>query len=295
MRDERRSRRERVELALPPHFDGRNLLGFLRARRIEPLEAVGARSFARAVWWGGECVVVRFAFSGVRLSRVRATLPGPLRTTQGVDAARRLLGADWDFPGFAAMAQGDPLLGPLVRRYGWLARPQLPDAYEALIRAILEQQVSVKAAATMTRRFILRFGRPLPEPDGGFVAFPRPADVAGAGLEGLRGMGLTRAKERSVIAASEAAAAGEIDAGMLTALPGVGPWSAGYVRMRALADGDVFLDGDLGIRVALGRLLGRDAPVTAAEARALAEHWAPWRTHAMTYLWRSLAAPGPAR
>ncbi|HEX7117972.1 MAG TPA: AlkA N-terminal domain-containing protein [Longimicrobiales bacterium] len=281
-----------MELSLPPHFDGRNLLAFLRARQVEPLEAVGPRSFARPLEWGGRCAVVRLGFSGRRLARVGAALPAGDRADGAAAAVRRLLGADWDYPAFAAASARDPLLGPLVARFCWLARPQLPDPYEALIRAILEQQVSIKAAATLTRRLIERFGRRLPPPDDGFVAFPRPEDILAAGPGAVRGIGLTGAKVRAVIAASEAAAAGTLDAGTLTDLPGVGPWSAGYVRMRALSDDDVFLEGDLGIRVALGRLLGRDGPVPAREARDLAERWAPWRTHAMIYLWHSLTAPG---
>ncbi len=282
---------ERTDLRLPRHFDGRNLLAYLRARHVDPLEAVGRRSFARPLWRGRRCVVAHITFSGTRLSRATAALPAPLQTNSGHAAVRRLLGVDWDFPAFLAMARPDPLLGPLVQRFGWLGMPQLPDAYEALIRAILEQQVSLKAAATVTRRFIHRFGQPLQSPDDGFTAFPRAEDVRDAGADGLRGIGLTRAKERAIVAASEVAAAGALGSETpLTELPGVGPWTAGYVRMRALGDGDVFLDRDLGIRMALGRSLRRVGPVTPSEARDLARPWAPWRSHAMVYLWQSLTA-----
>jgi AraC family transcriptional regulator of adaptative response / DNA-3-methyladenine glycosylase II len=107
---------------------------------------------------------------------------------------------------------------------------------------------------------------------------------------------MPRARAAALVGLCRALAAGELnlDAGAdrgetrraLLALPGIGPWTAGYVAMRALRDPDVFLVEDLGVRHALRRLRGPDDP---REARAMATRWAPWRSYATQHLWHAPA------
>jgi AraC family transcriptional regulator of adaptative response / DNA-3-methyladenine glycosylase II len=108
-------------------------------------------------------------------------------------------------------------------------------------------------------------------------------------------------RRTALLALTAALAAGDLrlDAGgdraeatrRLVALPGVGPWTAGYVAMRALRDPDAFLAGDLGVRHALRALGAGDRP---ADALRLAERWRPYRASAVVHLWGSLAVPAAA-
>jgi AraC family transcriptional regulator of adaptative response / DNA-3-methyladenine glycosylase II len=161
------------------------------------------------------------------------------------------------------------------------------------VRAVLGQQVSVAGARTLTARLVARAGTPLDRDDGRLThMFPSPAALADADLAGL---GLTTARARTVTRLAEALDRGEIvlDPGAdrdvarrsLVALPGVGPWTAEYVAMRALGDPDAFLATDLGVRHAIEHLGGNGSPTAVA---AVAESWRPWRAYALIHLWGTL-------
>ncbi len=233
---------------------------------------------------------------------------------------RRMLDLDTDLAPFLSLARRDPLLAPLVARQPGLRLPQLPDPFEGVVRAIIGQQVSVAAARTVVDRLIRRLGEPVVTPAGspsrtvaaspaggasgataGLFAFPHPAALAAASPEQVTALGLTRAKAAALIAVAAATADGALDweclRGMppeaaqaaLVALPGIGPWTAAYVRMRALADADAFPASDLGVIKALASLA---PPTVPAAIGALAERWRPFRAYAAIHLWRSLSA-GP--
>jgi AraC family transcriptional regulator of adaptative response / DNA-3-methyladenine glycosylase II len=162
------------------------------------------------------------------------------------------------------------------------------------VRAILGQQVSVAGARTLTGRLVAAFGDDLSSKDNAAPArlFPTATRLAEADVASL-GMPVKRAD--AIRELSRAVAAGEIDLtptadgdatrAALVAIPGVGPWTASYVAMRALRDPDAFLPGDLGVRKAMARLGVGDSPA-AIERRASA--WRPWRSYALQHLWASL-------
>ncbi|HNJ96726.1 MAG TPA: DNA-3-methyladenine glycosylase, partial [Ilumatobacteraceae bacterium] len=171
--------------------------------------------------------------------------------------------------------------------------PGHPDGTELLVRAVLGQQVSVAGARTLARRLVAAHGEPLARPVGGVThAFPSAATIAGMTPADFA---MPRARGAALINACARLADGTIvlDAGSdrlaataaLEALPGLGPWTAGYIAMRALGDPDVFLPTDVGVRNAL-RALGADSSPKAATA--LAERWRPWRSYALHHLWASL-------
>jgi AraC family transcriptional regulator of adaptative response / DNA-3-methyladenine glycosylase II len=164
-----------------------------------------------------------------------------------------------------------------------------------VVRALLGQQVSVAAARTLAGRLVAACGTPLPAPRGALThLFPAPAAIADAPLERL---GLTRARAASLRAMARAVADGSLDLGALgdleqararlTALPGVGEWTAQYVAMRALREPDAFPAGDLGLRRALAR--GQRLPAE-RDVLARAECWRPWRAYATIALWNHEAA-----
>jgi AraC family transcriptional regulator, regulatory protein of adaptative response / DNA-3-methyladenine glycosylase II len=192
--------------------------------------------------------------------------------------ATRLAGAD---PAAAdAHLAGDPWLGPLVAARPGLRMPGTVDGGELAVRAVLGQQVSLAAARTLAARLVAEAGEPLPEPSGGLThLWPRPEAIA----EAAPRMAMPRSRQRAVAALAGALAAGlRLDPGddlaSLLELPGIGPWTAAYVAMRALGDPDAWLPSDVGVRHGMERI---GASPEAAEA------WRPHRAHAVRHLWAS--------
>jgi AraC family transcriptional regulator, regulatory protein of adaptative response / DNA-3-methyladenine glycosylase II len=165
------------------------------------------------------------------------------------------------------------------------------------VRAVLGQQVTVAAARTAAARLTAAHGEPLAEPRDGLThLFPTAGALAELDTDALP---MPRARGRALVALCRALADDDVrlDRGAdrddvrrrLLDIPGIGPWTADYVALRALGHPDVFLPTDIGIRDAL-RLLGRDA----ADAPGLAEGWRPWRSYAQLHLWQTLT-PTPIR
>jgi AraC family transcriptional regulator of adaptative response / DNA-3-methyladenine glycosylase II len=239
-----------------------------------------------------------------------------------VQRCRRLLDLDADPQAIVAALGDDPLLGPLVRATPGLRVPGAVDGAELAVRAVLGQQVSVGGARTLAARLTEAYGEPLAETLPSCEASAtRPApDERGAGPAGAEPARLThafptaaalaavdpeqlpmpRARGRALVGLCAALAAGEValDPGAdrdetrrrLLALPGIGPWTAEYLAMRALGDPDAFPASDLGIRHAFARL---DQPHDTRAVAAIAERWRPWRAYACLHLWATLAAPVP--
>jgi 3-methyladenine DNA glycosylase/8-oxoguanine DNA glycosylase len=190
----------------------------------------------------------------------------------------------------------DPLLAPLVAARPGLRVPGTWDPFELSVRAILGQQVSVRGARTLAGRLVAAFGRPLPGggADGLTHLFPAPAALAAADLSGI-GIPVARAAAIRTLAAAVSMGRIELTAARgledfetrLCALPGIGPWTAQYVALRAFGEPDAFPAGDLGLRRALE---AARVPAGAAALRERALSWSPFRAYATLHLWNSLAA-----
>jgi AraC family transcriptional regulator of adaptative response / DNA-3-methyladenine glycosylase II len=210
-----------------------------------------------------------------------------------VARVRRMFDLDADPAPIAAHLAADPVLAPLVARWPGLRLPTAFDPFEQAVRAIVGQQVAVKAAVTVTGRLVARLGEALGNaPEGGpDRLFPTPEAIAGGDLDGL---GMPGRRVETVRGFARAVASGELalsaDRGVeefmarLRALPGVGPWTAEYLALRALGEPDAFPASDLGLLKA--KVWGRDPPTPRALAER-AEAWRPWRAYAAVYLWRS--------
>ncbi|WP_317846091.1 AlkA N-terminal domain-containing protein [Nocardiopsis quinghaiensis] len=206
-----------------------------------------------------------------------------------VRRCRRLLDLDADPRAVTEVLGGDPLLGPIVAAHPGMRSPGHVDPAELAVRAVLGQQVSVRAARTLAGRLVERFGEPLKPgldgADGGLThVFPSPDVLAEADPTGFS---IPVARGRALVGLTGAIASGRIDLGpgcdrdeaerRMMELRGIGPWTAGYVRMRGLGDPDVFLHGDLGVQQALGVGGRRDTLA-----------WSPWRSYVTHLLWASL-------
>lgn len=169
------------------------------------------------------------------------------------------------------------------------------DSFETAARAILGQQVSVKAATTLAGRLASRFGHRIETPFENVThAFPSPAVIARLQSGELTSLGITPARADSIIALAANMASGQLklDASgnvaeaveMLRTLPGIGDWTAQYIAMRAMSWPDAFPHTDLGVKKALGLS-------NAKQILEVAEAWRPWRAYATINLWHSLHSP----
>ncbi|HEY6780735.1 MAG TPA: AlkA N-terminal domain-containing protein [Thermoleophilaceae bacterium] len=288
----------RLAYRAPLDFDG--LLGFLGERAVPGVEEVGDGAYRRVLALPHGLGVV--ALSGTAATHVdcRLWLEDLRDLAAAVQRCRRLLDLDADPLAVADALGGDRLLGPLVAAAPGRRVPGHVDPHELAVRAVLGQQVSVAAARTLAGRLAAEHGQPLAAPDGTLThAFPSAGALAALDPETLA---MPRSRGRALVGLTAALAAGEVslDPGVdrdeadaqLQALPGIGPWTASYVRMRALGDPDAFLPSDLGVRHALERLGHPGDPRSAA---ALAERWRPWRSYALAHLWGSLGTSAPQR
>ena len=227
--------------------------------------------------------------------------------TAAVQRCRRLLDLDADPEAVTGYLAGDPVIGPLARACPGRRSPGHVDGNELALRAVLGQQVSVAAARRLGGRLVAAYGKPLERTEGTLThCFPTAETLAAADPATLP-MPRSRAAALTGLAAALASGELSLDPGaerdraeaQLLALPGIGPWTAAYIRMRALSDPDAFLPGDAGVLAALGRLgavpagTGATGGVAgrgrAARAAAeLAEGWRPWRSYAVHHLWASL-------
>ncbi len=190
----------------------------------------------------------------------------------------------------------DRRLAPHIRAVPGLRIPGTLDGFELALRAVLGQQITVKAATTIFGRFAQFFGAEVQTPfDGLDRVAPNANDLADASLQQIIDRGLTRKRAETVKLLARAVADDRLKlepsahpedtAAALDDLPGIGPWTIQYISMRALANPDAFPDSDLGLLKAL-RL---QHP---AKLAAVAEKWRPWRAYAAIHLWHSLSAGG---
>jgi AraC family transcriptional regulator of adaptative response / DNA-3-methyladenine glycosylase II len=264
------------------------LLRFLGARAVTGVETwvdgVYTRSLALP---HGPAVAALSAGPGVVRCVLRLTDLRDLAAA--VQRCRRLLDLDAD-PEAIRLAFEGTALGPLVRKAPGLRVPGHVDGAEMAVRAVLGQQVSVEAARKLADKLTAAYGEPLPAPHGDVTRlFPTPAALR----EATVGMPAARLRALRGLAAALDDGTIELHPGVdredtgqrLLALPGIGPWTASYLALRALRDPDVFLPTDVGVRHALTRL---GLPADPASAAALAERWRPWRSYALLQLWHSL-------
>jgi DNA-3-methyladenine glycosylase II len=195
----------------------------------------------------------------------------------------------------AAHLAGDPQLAPLVARNPGLRVPCAFDPFEQAVRAIVGQQVTVKAAVTIAGRLVSRLGEPLKEATDGSVSrlFPGAEALAEANLDGI-GMPGKRVQTLQHFAAQVASGALQLDLRdgsaalieRLCALPGIGPWTAEYIALRAFGEADAFPASDLGL---LKAPLWGAGGIDARQLKSRAEAWRPWRAYAAAHLWHNYA------
>ena len=281
-----------LQLSYRPPFDWAGMLRFLSVRALRGVESVQDDTYARTVELGPHRGWIRVRHAPERrgllvelthsLTPVLPALLGRLRHLFDLSARPDVI---------AAQLAQDPLLADAVARNPGLRVPGAFDGFELAVRAVLGQQITVKAATTLAGRLVEAFGEPIDTPHPGLTHLsPTPRRLAALQLEEVASRGIIQTRARSIIALAKEIASGRLrlEAGanpedtiaQLVTLPGIGAWTAHYIAMRALRWPDAFPKEDVALRNNLGG-------VTAAHAEALSQSWRPWRSYATLYLWQA--------
>ena len=277
------------ELSFRPPYDWEALLAFLRNRAIDGVESVRDDAYGRTV-----AIAHRGSLHVGRIEVRRAPRKAALQVAMSpslvhaVPAVLSRVKHAFDLacdPVVVAAALGD-----LAAARPGLRVPGTFDGFELAVRAVIGQQISVRAARTVLGRIARAYGEALTtdEGDARVRLFPTAARLAQLSPDDIVTLGVTTARARTLIGLSTAVACGKIrlepesdveeTVNALMALPGIGPWTANYIAMRALRWPDAFLSNDLVVLKALGE-------TRPAGALRASEAWRPWRAYAVMHLW----------
>jgi len=280
-----------VRLAYRPPFAWAALLRFLSLRAIPGVEVVAGETYRRTITVNGALGRIDVWPDGdAPALLMRVQLPRYDSVIDVVERVRRLFDLDADPLRITEHLRRSSELEPMIDALPGLRVPGAWEPFELAVRAILGQQVTVRGATTLAGRLVRLLGTPIEcGSDGLTHLFPAAETLAEADLAPI---GLPRARAATIRALAVSVARGELilDAardgeqaiGALCAIPGMGPWTAHYIAMRALAEPDAFPATDLGLRRALGNGAG---PLPAPAVTRLAEAWRPWRAYAAMHLW----------
>lgn len=288
-----------ILLRYRPPYDWPAMLDFLRARAIAGVESISSDSYARTIEIGGAhgFVIVEPAAADA----LRATIHFPRLSALPaiIDRLRRVFDLAADPHAIGAQLAEDELLAPLVQARPGLRVPGAWDGFELAVRAVLGQQITVKAAARLAAKLVAAYGAPLSLPAvsvaGLTHVFPRPEALASADIASL-GMPRSRAETLTSLARAVLSDPGILGVGQhpveclkrLRGIRGIGEWTAQYIAMRELREPDAFPADDVGLQRALRG--GEDRRPTPREVIVRAERWRPWRAYAAQHLWAASAS-----
>ncbi len=276
-----------------PHrgpLDWSLLRGYFAARAILGVEAVDGDTYRRTVEVDGMPGILELSPGEPGHLHLRVHLAEVAGLIHVVQRARQVFALDRDPAPANEVLGADPLFEAAVHERPGLRVPGTWDAYETGVRAVVGQQVSVRGAGTVTARIVERAGRPLPgyEDLGLTHTFPDPATLSQADLDGI---GMPGSRARAIKAFAAAVDKGDVPLdgrlplaellGAITAVPGLGPWTASYLALR-MGEADAFPAADLGLRRAAS---AGGVPLSTAELARRAERWRPHRAAAAVRLW----------
>lgn len=280
----------RIQLGYRPPFDWRGILKFLAPRALKNVECVSGQTYCRTVQLGAHKAWVRVSdapdkralameFSN-SLTPVLPALIGRVRNLFDLSARPDVI---------ADRLSGDSTLRQAVSNNPGLRVPGAFDGFELAVRAVLGQQISVKAAATLSARIAEAYGEKIETPVKELTRLaPQPQRFADADPEEISALGIVGARADAICSLAREVASGRLnlEAGAnpektierLTAISGIGYWTAHYIAMRALRWTDAFPTNDLVLRKNLGG-------VSAKKAEEMSQAWRPWRSYAVLHIW----------
>lgn len=276
----------------------------------DPVNRVTDVRFRRVLRADGRLVPYEVRWSGpVDEVRLAIDVPGeraPAIRDAVVGEVRRIFGLEFDLPGFYRMAKADPALASLITPLYGLRPTLTPTALEMLVGAITAQQVNLTFAFALRASLVRRFGPQVPFHGDTLYAFPEAAVLARVPVRTFRAMKFSTRKGEYVRGVARAVADGTVDLaaltaapseaviGTLTALHGLGRWTAEWFIARCLGRGEVCPAGDLAVRKVFDRYYPRRRPYTEdAMRRRASEAWGPYQNLAIHYLLGGLRLAAP--
>ncbi|MBL4909219.1 MAG: DNA-3-methyladenine glycosylase 2 family protein [Alteromonadaceae bacterium] len=283
-----------IELAYRPPFDWPLMLSFFRLRQLDSVEQVSETHYRRTIeinstkgWFEVSAITNKLAL------RLTVQLEDYRYLNQVIIRVRRMFDLDADMLVIHQYLSHHLQLKMVIKQYPGLRLPGCWDKFEFSIRAILGQQISVKAATTLANRISVKYGdKALANPFGLTHIFPNQKELINVDYQNI---GLTKSRistlhnwldfylEHSDILSCYSSI--EALEKQLITIKGIGPWTVNYLAMRGLSDPDAFPSADLGIIKALTM---NDKKLSNKDILALSEQWRPWRAYAAIYLWYSL-------
>lgn len=287
----------RLHLPARPPFDAAGAFAWLAARAVAGVEDAGADRFERTLALPTGPALVRLSAAEGRNGAVGIDVEARLTALADlaplVARVRRLFDLDADAVAIDEALSADPALAPSIAATPGIRMPGALDPHELVVRALVGQQVSVASARTALTRLATALGEPV-DLDGPRRLFPTPEAIAAEGASVLRG---PAARIRTIVDVCARLASGDLVVAPererhelradLLAVPGIGPWTAGYLAMRVTREPDELLVSDLALRNGAARL---GLPADPRELAAHGAAWAPWRSYASMHLWRAAAS-----
>lgn len=284
----------------PKEFSFNECLTFLGRSDQELLHRIYHQSVYKALKIEGQIVLFRFSEVNdrIRVERLLGTLSPH---TQNVieQYIRDLFDLDRDLAPFYKIASDDPILSELVKKYYGYRVIGIPDLFEAMIWAIIGQQINLTFAYRLKQRFVEHFGEKVVWKGIHVWLFPEPEKIAALNVTDLKKLQFTKRKAEYIIGFAQMTASGKMSKALLqdksyeelkhilTTLRGVGNWTADYVIMRCFNHLDALPIADVGLQRALGRQLGLNRKATTTEIKEHAIAWNGWESYATFYLWRT--------
>ena len=289
-----------LTLSLPfrPPYDWPGLITLLSAHAIPGIEQVQPGAYHRLISLGGHHGTLSITPGGADHLRARIDFPALRLLPRIVARLRALLDLGADPGPIAEQLASDARLAPMVAARAGLRLPGAWEAFETAVRIILAQQVSLTAARRLTGRLVQLYGQPVESPIAGLThLFPEPARLLAARETLSLDLNMPRARAGAILGLAEAVMARpdllepgtglDETVGRLTAVPGIGPWSAHCIALMALGEPDAFPHQDIGLQ----RAAGLDAKGLAEAAEA----WRPWRAYAAIHLWHQAIIAGASK
>lgn len=287
-----------IELSYRPPFDWALMLKFFRDRQITAMENVSDNYYQRTV-------AIDECKGWLKVSQhhkkdaliLTVNLSDYRYLNNVILRVRRMFDLDADMSIIHQQLSQHPLLEKTIKKFNGLRLPGSWDLFEFSIRAILGQQVSVKAATTFAKRIAEKYGekhstQKTYNNENLTITFPTIEKLLAADFEGI---GLTTTRKTTLINwlefyhahKNQIESCSSVDelAKLISTIKGIGPWTINYIAMRGLNDPDAFPSADLGV---IKALTIDDLKPNTKEILTLAEDWQPWRSYATLYLWHSL-------
>ncbi|HEX5126828.1 MAG TPA: 3-methyladenine DNA glycosylase 2 [Rhodocyclaceae bacterium] len=289
-------------IALPPSYRSREVLIFHGRDPQQVAEKVSDSVILKGMTLDGAPALLRIELDSQEAryeldaeSNARSLSPRQLRET-----VERILGLHIESDHFESLVTQDKLLGGIVQRQRGLRIPQTATPFEAITWAIIGQQINLAFAITLRRRLIELVGL---RHSSGLACYPDASKLACVDVDALVGMQFSRAKSETLMRVARLVEDGTLDllylaacdpdeaALQLTAIKGIGPWTAQYVLMRGLGAVDCSLHGDAAVRAAIVKIKNNGIKLDQTTAQRILERYKPYRSLAAAHLWASLAMP----